>query len=137
MKQLERPASATSKNGSRKQLGCFVVADIQGAAGIEADVDNHWGAVIGGSLLSAVLSIGASSSMGNQEGFAPTIAQNAAHGAGTSINQAGQRIVSRELMRKPTLTTKILEGVTVMFTKNLQLEPWRPRSSKHKRALKW
>lgn len=137
MKQLERPASSASKNGSRKQLGCFVVADIQGAAGMEADVDNHWGAVIGGSLLTAVLGMGASASMGNQQGFAPTMAQNAAHGAGESINQAGQRIVSRELMRKPTLTTQILEGVTVMFTSNLQLEPWVPRSKKHRRALRW
>jgi type IV secretion system protein TrbI len=131
MKQVERPASADHPRGSRKALGCFVVADIEGAPGIQADVDNHWGAVIGGSLLSAVLAMGASSSMGNQEGFAATTAQNAAHGAGNSINQSGQRIVQRELQRKPTLTTPILEGVTVMFTSNLQLDPWLPR--KHHR----
>lgn len=133
MKQLERPPSSDHPRGSRKALGCFVVADVQGAPGIEADVDNHWGAVIGGSLLSAVLAMGASSSMGNQEGFAATTAQNAARGAGNSINQSGQRIVQRELQRKPTLTTPILEGVTVMFTSNLQLDPWKPRPSKHRR----
>jgi type IV secretory pathway VirB10-like protein len=127
MKQLNRPASLMHPNGERKQLGCMVVADIEGAAGMVADVDNHWGAVIAGSLLSAVLSVGASSSMGNQQGFAPTVAENAAHGAGAAVNQAGTRIVNRELQRKPTLTTRQLEGVTVMFTSNVPLEPWLPR----------
>lgn len=136
--QLERPPSVAHPHGSRKDVGCFVAADLQGAAGVEADVDNHWAAVISGALLSAVLGVGASASMGNQEGFAPTIAQNAAHGAGNSINQAGQRIVSRELQRKPTLTTPILEGVTVMLTKNLQLDSWTPRKkAKHRRMSRW
>lgn len=130
MKQLERPASLLHPNKDRKQLGCFVVADIQGAPGMPADVDNHWGQVIGGSLLSAILSLGTTSVAGDQTGFAPTLAQNAARNAGQNLNQAGNRIVQRELARKPTLTTEILEGVTVMFTKNLQLDPWKPRVKK-------
>jgi type IV secretory pathway VirB10-like protein len=127
MKQLQRPPSAGHPTGSRKKFGCMIVADIQGAAGMQADVDNHWGQLIAGSLLSAVLSIGATVPAGNQTGFAPTVAQNAARGAGTSINQAGQRIVNRELQRKPTLTTEMLENVNVMFTENMELEPWLPR----------
>jgi type IV secretory pathway VirB10-like protein len=129
MKQLERPPSAKHPRKDRKQLGCFVVADIQGASGMPADVDNHWGAVIGGSLLSAVLSLGTTASMGNQEGFAPTVAQRAANAAGQNLNSAGQRIVQRDLARKPTLTTEQLEDVVILFSSNLVLDPWTPRGT--------
>lgn len=134
MKQLDRPKSLGYPHGDTTSLGCMTVADIQGAAGMPADVDNHWGQVIGGSILSAILSLGTSASAGNQTGFAATTAQNAAHAAGNNINQAGNRIVQRELQRKPTLTTKILEGVTVMFTRNVNLEPWQRRPLKKPRT---
>jgi type IV secretory pathway VirB10-like protein len=139
MKQLQRPKSTTHPRGDRKQLGCFVVADIQGASGMPADVDNHWGAVIGGSLLSAILSLGTTASMGNQEGFAPTIAQRAANAAGQNLNSAGQRIVQRDLARKPTLTTEQLEDVLILFSSNLQLDPWTPRGSgpKVRKVVAW
>lgn len=128
MHQLERPPSAGHPTGSRKQLGCMVVASITGETGMIADVDNHWGQLISGVALSTLMSLGASGSMGNQQGFAPTLAQNAAHAAGNNINQAGQRIVQRDVQRKPTLKTEQLEGVVVIFSSNLELEPWLPRA---------
>lgn len=127
MHQLERPPSAGHPNGSRKQLGCFVVASISGETGMVADVDNHWGQLISGALLSTVMSLGASASMGQQQGFAATTAQNAAHNAGANISQVGQQVVRRDLQRKPTLKTEQLEGVMVIFSSNLELEPWKPR----------
>lgn len=130
MHQLERPPSAGHPTGSRQQLGCMVVASITGETGMIADVDNHWGQLISGALLSTVLSLGTSASMGNQQGFAPTLAQNAAHSAGANISQVGQRIVQRDLQRKPTLKTEQLEGVMVIFSSNLELEPWTPRRSR-------
>ena len=127
MRQLERPPSAGHPNGDRTPLGCLIVSDIQGAPGMPADVDNHWGQVITGSLLSAILGMGPSALAGNQQAYAPSVVQGAAAQAGTNLNQAGQRIVQRELQRKPTLTTKILEGVTVLFTGNKELPLWRAR----------
>lgn len=126
-KELKRPASSGHPNGTRKNIGCAVGADIVGAIGIPADVDNHWDKVIGGSLLSALLGMAPSAAAGNQAGFAPTIAQNAAQQAGQTMNQAGQRVVQRELQRKPTLKTEMLEGAVVIFTSNIPLEPWVPR----------
>lgn len=127
MHQLERPPSAGHPTGSRKQLGCFVVASITGETGMVADVDNHWSRLVAGSLLSALLSIGVTMPSGSQQGFAPTIAQNAAHSLGNNVNQIGSQIVRRDLQRKPTLKTEQLEGVMVIFTSNLELEPWKPR----------
>lgn len=130
MHQLERPPSAGHPTGSRKQLGCMVVASITGETGMLADVDNHWSQLISGALLSTVLSLGTSASMGQQQGFAATTAQNAAHSAGANISQVGQRIVQRDLQRKPTLKTEQLVGVMVIFSSNLELEPWKPRRRK-------
>jgi len=128
MKQLNLPPSLKHPTGFRKKLGCFVVADITGAPGMPADVDNHWSQLIAGSVLSAILSIGVTVPTGSQQGFAPTIAQNAAHNLGNNVNQVGARIVQRDLQRKPTLKTEQLEGVMVMFSSNLELEPWQPRN---------
>lgn len=130
MHQLERPPGTGHPTGTRRQLGCFVVASITGETGMLADVDNHWGQLINGALLSTVLSLGTSASMGQQQGFAATTAQNAAHSAGANISQVGQRIVQRDLQRKPTLKTEQLEGVMVIFSRNLELEPWKPRSKR-------
>lgn len=135
MKQLNRPKSAAHPRGDRKQLGCFAVADITGASGMVSDVDNHWGAVIGGSLLSAILSLGTTSLGGDQAGFAPTLAQNAARNAGNNLNQAGQKIVQRDLARKPTLTTEQLDDVVIQFSSNLPLTPWEPVGVKRGRRV--
>ena len=126
-RQLRRPASAAFPvNGDRKQLGCFPIADIQGRTGMPAEVDNHWGSVLFGAITSALLGMGPSALAGNQQGFAPSVVQSGAQQFGTQMNQAGQRIVQRELTRKPTLTTEQLEDVVILFSSNLQLTPWEP-----------
>jgi type IV secretion system protein VirB10 len=137
--QLERPASAAHPRGDRKSFPCFPVADIQGRTGMQADVDNHWGSVITGSILSALLGIGPSMAAGEQTGFAPSIAQGMARNVGQNLNQAGQRVVQRELSRKPTLTTEMLEDVVVFFSSNLQMDPWEPVGSgpKIRRVAAW
>jgi type IV secretory pathway VirB10-like protein len=128
VERLRLPPSAGHPNGTKVDTGCMTVADITGQVGMPAEVDNHWIQLINGALLSTVLSLGASASMGNQQGFAPNLAQNAAHGAGANISQVGQRIVQRDLQRKPTLRTDQLEFSVVLFNRDAQLEPWLPRA---------
>jgi type IV secretion system protein VirB10 len=123
--QLRRPPSAGHPNGTLMPIkGCWVAAEIDGTPGWDADVDNHWGQLIAGVALSTVLSLGTSASTGSTEGFAPTIAQGAARQAGSQMNQAGQRIVQRDLMRKPTLTRDMLKHALVIVTTNQPLTPW-------------
>ena len=89
-----------------------------------AEVDNHWGSVITGSILSALLGIGPSIAAGEQTGFAPTIAQGMARNVGQTMSQAGGKVGNRALSQKPTLTTEMLEDVVVFFSSNLPMDPW-------------
>lgn len=127
VERLRLPPSKAHPRGQKVDTGCATVADITGQVGLPADVDNHWMQLINGALLSTLLSLGTQATAGNQEGFAPTIAQGAARQAGNNINQVGQRIVQRDLQRKPTLRLDALEGGVVLFRQDVQLEPWRPR----------
>ena len=125
MEQLRKPPSRDKPNGSMTPVKCWAAADITGMVGWTGEVDNHWDKLIAGVALSTFLSLGTTSVAGNQEGFAPTIAQRAASQAGMQMNQAGQRIVQRDLARKPTITRKMQQSGTVVITTNQQMQPWK------------
>ena len=128
MDQLKRPPSKGFPTGSLVPItGCWAAAEIDGTIGWAAEIDNHWPKIFGAITLSTVLSLGSSAAVGNQTGFAPTIAQGAAANAGQQINQAGNRIVSREMGVKPTLTREMLQTARVKVTSNQPLQPWVPR----------
>lgn len=127
MDQLKRPPSRGFPTGSLVPItGCWAAAEIDGTTGWAAEVDNHWDTIVGAATLSAVLSLSSGAAAGNQTGFAPTLAQNAAANVGQQINQAGNRIVMRELGVKPTLTREMLQTARVKVTTNQPLSPWVP-----------
>lgn len=132
MEQLKRPPSRSKPNGSVTPVKCWAAADITGMVGWTGEVDNHWGQLVAGVALSTFLSLGTTSVAGNQEGFAPTIAQRAASNAGQQFNAAGQRIVQRDLQRKPTITRKMLQSGTVIVTENKPITPWVARKAKRR-----
>lgn len=132
MEQLKRPPSRDKPRGSVLPVQCWAAADITGMIGWDGDVDNHWSQLITGITLSALLSTGTTATAGNQEGFAPTIAQRAASQAGMQFNQAGSRIVQRDLQRKPTIVRSMLQSGTVIVTQNQPVTPWRPRKARRR-----
>lgn len=132
MEQLKRPPSRSKPNGSVTPVKCWAAADITGMIGWDGEVDNHWDKLIAGVALSTFLSLGTTSAAGSQEGFAPTIAQKAAGQAGQQLNQAGQRIVQRDLARKPTITRKMLQSGTVVVTENKPIQPWVARKARRR-----
>lgn len=131
MDMLRRPPSDGHPNGTVLPIkGCWVAAEMDGTPGWAADVDNHWSQIVAGVALSTVLSLGTTAAAGSQEGFAPTVAQGAARQASQQMNQAGNRIVQRDLMRKPTLTRDMLKHALVIVTTNQPLTPWVPEKRK-------
>lgn len=139
MNRLYRPATRRHPNGTKLDVGCMVAADVTGQVGMPAEVNNHWAAMITGSLLSALLGTAPSMLAGNQQGFAATIPQQLAASAGQNMNQVGQRVVQRELQRKPTLETPMLEFALVFANRDIELDPWddSPVSRKKARASKY
>ena len=97
--------------------------DTEGYAGLEDQVDNHWGMVFKAAILSTILSVGSEAGMSanNNSSLAEAIQQ----GMSQSINQAGERVVSRSLNIQPTITIRPGFPVRVLVTRDLVLEPYR------------
>jgi type IV secretory pathway VirB10-like protein len=132
MEQLKRPPSRGYPRGSLISMHCWGGASSKGSMGWAGEVDNHWDKLVAGVMLSTVLSLGTGAAAGNQEGFAPTIAQRAAANAGQQFNQAGQRIVQRDLARKPTIIRQMQQAGTVIVTENKPMKPWKARLARRR-----
>jgi len=98
-------------------------ADTEGYAGLEDEVDNHWGTLFKAAILSTILSVGSEAGMsGNNNG---SLAEAIQQGVSQSINQTGQQVVSRSLNIQPTITIRPGFPVRVLVTHDLVLQPYK------------
>jgi type IV secretion system protein TrbI len=97
-------------------------ADPQGYAGLEDQVDNHWGMLFKAAILSTLLSVGSEAGTSDSEN---NLAQAIRQGASQSFNETGEQVVSRSLNVQPTITIRPGFPVRVMVTHDLVLEPYR------------
>ena len=98
-------------------------ADTQGYAGLEDEVDNHWGTLFKAAILSTLLSVGSEAGMsGNNNG---SLSEAIQQGMSQSVHQTGQQVVSRSLNVQPTITIRPGFPVRVIVTHDLVLEPYR------------
>lgn len=96
-------------------------ADTRGYAGLYDRVNNHWGMLFEGAILSTILSVGAEAGTSDSEN---NLAQAIRMGTSNSVSQTGQQIVQRELDVQPTLTIRPGFPVDVMVTRDLALAPY-------------
>ncbi|MGY3133779.1 type IV secretory pathway VirB10-like protein [Bradyrhizobium sp. USDA 4501] len=96
-------------------------ADSGGYAGLEDEVDNHWGMLFKAAVLSTMLSVGAEAGTSQNEN---NLVQAIRSGASNSISQTGQQIVQRQLNIQPTLTIRPGFPVRVIVTRDLVLAPY-------------
>ncbi|OJW27990.1 MAG: conjugal transfer protein TraI [Rhodospirillales bacterium 69-11] len=96
--------------------------DTQGYAGLEDEVDDHWGLLFKAAILSTVLSVGAEAGTSDSEN---NLAQAIREGASQSFNQTGEQVVGRSLNVQPTITIRPGFPVNVLVTRDLVLEPYR------------
>jgi type IV secretory pathway VirB10-like protein len=101
-----------------------------GANGIESHVDNHYLQLGMAAVLSAAFGIGPRVAAGSQQGFAPSLPQEFANQAATSFNQAGQKIIERELLRAPTLTQEAGTPVTIQLSESVSFQQPPKRSAR-------
>ena len=99
-------------------------ADAEGYAGLEDEVDNHWGMLFKAAVLSTLLSVGAEAGTSQDEN---NLVQAIRSGASNSISQTGQQIVQRQLNIQPTLTIRPGFPVRVIVTRDLVLAPYGQR----------
>jgi type IV secretion system protein TrbI len=96
-------------------------ADSEGYAGLEDEVDNHWGMLFEAAILSTLLSVGSETGTSNNEN---SLVQAIRQGASQSFNQTGEQLVGRSLNVQPTITIRPGFPVRVMVTHDLVLEPY-------------
>jgi type IV secretion system protein VirB10 len=111
-------------DGSSLDLECAPGVDLAGRSGFADEVDNHWGRVIGGVVLSSLLSAGAQAATGNVHGYQPTLPQLWASGAAAEVNAVGQQITRKNLAIQPTVKIRPGFGVNVLVSKDLTLAPY-------------
>ena len=100
-------------------------ADTAGYAGLEDEVDNHWGTLFRTALLSTLLGIGSELGSGADTGSNLGIIQALRRGSSDSFNQTGQKIVQRNLNIQPTLMIRQGFFVRVIVNRDVVLEPYK------------
>ncbi|MFC3070461.1 TrbI/VirB10 family protein [Phenylobacterium soli] len=108
-------------NGKSLVLEKLPAGDAAGYAGLEDQVDRHWGALFGAATLSTILGVGAELGAGYRDS---AILRALRLGTSDTFNQVGQQAVGRALSIPPTLTIRPGMPVRVLVAKDLVLEPY-------------
>jgi len=96
-------------------------ADTQGFAGLEDEVDHHWGRLAMAAALSTVLGVGSELGATNNDSAIVTALRR---GSTDSLNQTGQQVVRRNLNIQPTITIRPGFPVRVIVNRDLVLAPY-------------
>jgi type IV secretion system protein VirB10 len=112
-------------DGSSIILNGMQGTDLSGYAGASDQVNYHYGRIAGAVLLSTFLSVGAQQAGGNNsEGNYPTVRQQMAGQAAGGFNQAGQKLLDRELNVAPTIEIRPGYKFNVMVNRDMILRPY-------------
>jgi type IV secretion system protein VirB10 len=112
-------------NGRSVVLERQAGADAAGYAGLEDEVDNHWGALFKAALLSTLLGVGSELGSTTGTGSNSDVITALRRGSSDSLNQTGQKVVQRNLNIQPTLTIRPGFPVRVIVNRDLVLEPYK------------
>ena len=112
-------------DGSSLNLEGMPGVDLSGYAGLKDKVDNHWGKLVTGVILSSFLSAAVKVSQGNDIAGERTFRDLAASGAAESVAQVGAKFTDRNLNVQPTLTIRPGEKFNVFVNKDMILSPYR------------
>lgn len=111
-------------DGTSMDLECSPGVDLAGQAGFEDQVDNHYGRLAGGVVLSSLLSATATKSQGSVGEDETDFDQVFAANVGSEINNAGQQITKKNLQIQPTIKIRPGFSVNVLVNKDLILPPF-------------
>jgi type IV secretion system protein VirB10 len=113
-------------DGSSVMLENMPGVDLAGMSGYKDKTDNHFDRLVGGALLSSILSVGATVSQGtytNDQNM--TTQQRLAASVGQDINNAGQQITRKNLDIQPTLKIRAGMTVNILVNKDMIVEPYK------------
>jgi type IV secretory pathway VirB10-like protein len=95
-------------------------ADTTGSAGLSDRTDHHWDRVFAAAGLATILGVGAELGSSSED---DDIVRAIRRGTSDTVNQAGQRVVDRNLGIQPTIRIRPGWPVRVVVTRDLILRP--------------
>ena len=108
-------------DGASLRIDAMPAADAAGYAGLSDKVDNHWGRIFVAAGLASLLGVGTELAVDDDDGLTRAIRDSYQDTA----NQAGQRIVDRNLNIQPTLKVRPGWPLRVIVTRDLVLRPFK------------
>ena len=114
-------------DGSSILLGKTLGADALGQSGLEGEVDNHWGRVLGAATISTILSVGAgiaADAAPDHNEYRRSTYQRAMLGGASGVNQVGQSIANRALDIRPTIKLNVGHQFHVPVRRDMVLTPY-------------
>lgn len=110
-------------NGTSINIGGMIGSDATGAAGLSDRVNNHFGSLLKGVILSTAIAFGgaAADNAGTQNNQLVTAGGGA---ASQEASRTGQQFVTRELDRQPTITIRPGYRLRVIVDKDMVLAPY-------------
>jgi type IV secretion system protein VirB10 len=109
-------------DGSSIEIDNLPATDTAGYAGLEDEVDYHTWALLKGVALSTLLGVGTQVTFGSQQS---NLVQAIRESTQQNVNQAGQRVVEKNLNIQPTMTVRPGWPLRVIVHKDLVLRPYR------------
>jgi type IV secretion system protein TrbI len=100
--------------------------DVAGYAGLEDDVDRHWGRLLGGAGLSTLVGIGAELAAPQRGGGDGQVIIATRQSVQDTVNEVGKELTKKNLDAQPTLTIRPGFELRVMVNKDMVLRPYQP-----------
>lgn len=112
-------------NGNSINFGNMNGTDPTGAAGVADRVNDHFGQLARGIVLSTLLSVGSASAQDAQARSSGTLVLNSGtSGLANEAQNVGSRIAERDMNRQPTIVIRQGAQVRVLVDKDMVLEPY-------------
>jgi type IV secretion system protein VirB10 len=114
-------------NGNRINLRGMSGADGLGQAGFHDQVDNHFFRIWGSALMVSALGVGVQLSQPQNSSVnnSPTASQQAAGAAANSLNQAGSKVLEKNMNISPTLSIRPGYTFNVIVNKSIVMPAYR------------
>ena len=111
---------------SSMTLDNLVGTDPAGYAGVEDEIDRHWGRILAGAALTTLLGVGAELAAPENRRDGNRIIIAGRDGLQGSVNQVGQEMTRSNMNIQPTLTARPGLPVRVIVNRDLQLRSYQP-----------
>ncbi len=118
-------------DGTSDELARMPAADLEGAAGLPAGVNNHWGRLFGSALLLSIVSAGVQLSQAPGDSdlrrSSPTASEVASGALGQELGQISTGLLRRELDLRPSLSLSAGAPFNVQVARDLEFTaPYSP-----------